>query len=369
MKVPYVDLGSQWLDIRDQVIKMVDSVLASGQYLEHEVVNSLEQSLANTLGVKGCTTTNSGTDALLFALQGLGIGRGDEVITVPNSFIASVAAIEHVGATTRFVDVGEDHLMNVDLVEEAINTKTRAVLPVHLEGKMCDMQRLHEICKRHDIVLIEDAAQAIGSFRDGLAPGVLSDAACFSLHPLKNLNACGDSGFVASNNSHLLERIASLKNHGQIQRNLSNEFGFVSRMDSLQAAIVNNRLTSLRSVIERRRDNAELYLELLGQSPDIKLPVTNSATFHTYHLFVVEIPRRNEIQEELANRGVETRVHYPRLISQQPAFTSRYGDKTLETPIALLQCSRILSLPIHQHLSEQQIRYTSSELVRALGHS
>jgi len=369
MRVPYVDLGAQWRDIRSEVLSKVDDVLESGSYLDHGIINQVEARLAEALGVKFCTTTNSGTDALLLVLYALGIGRGDEVITVPNSFIASVAAIEHVGATTRFVDVGEDHLMNVDMVEELITSKTRAVMAVHLEGKMCDMVRLQEICKRHNLIVIEDAAQAMGSRRDGFAPGSLSEAACFSLHPLKNLNACGDSGFVASNNPRLIERIASLKNHGQIERNLSGEFGFVSRMDSLQAAIVDHRLSSLETVIHTRKLNAEMYVNLLGNSSEVKLPVLHGNSKHTFHLFVVEIPNRNNIQDALAERGVETRVHYPRLISQQPAFVKRYGEQVSETPIALSQSSKILSLPIHQHLSEQQICYTSTELVRALGNS
>ena len=175
MKVPYVDLGSQWLSIRDRAIPKISEVLESGMYLEHPIIEDLEERIANRLGVKYTTSVNSGTDALIFSLVALGVTRGDEVITVPNSYIASVAAIEHIGATTVFIDVGPDHLINTDLIEEAITARTRAIMPVHLEGKMANMVAINRIAKKHGLLIIEDAAQAFGSKFLDHQPGNLSD--------------------------------------------------------------------------------------------------------------------------------------------------------------------------------------------------
>jgi len=366
LKVPYVDLGAQWRDIREVVLARIDEVLSSGMYLEHPLIQTLESQLAHVLGVNDCVSVNSGTDALLLTLVALGVKPGDEIITVPNSFIASVAAIEHVGAKTQFVDVGADHLMDIDQVESAITSRTVGVMAVHLEGKMCDMSRLAGICSRKGIFLIEDAAQAIGSLSAGLSPGQLSDAACFSLHPLKNLNACGDGGFVATNRHDIATKIRTLRNHGQESRNSSENFGVVSRMDSLQAAVVIERLRHLDTVIRIRRANARRYFELMRHQSDIKLPVYDESVSHSFHLFVIEVEKRDLVQSRLKQSGVETRIHYPRLISQQPAFLKRYGDQTFRTPIAVRQVESILSLPIHQHLSEKQVEFVAQRLVEAI---
>lgn len=179
-KVPYVDLGKQWLSIKDQALPRISEILESGMYLEHPIVEILESKIATRLGIKFAATLNSGTDALILSLAALGIGRGDEVITVPNSFIASVAAIEHVGAKAIFVDVSDDHLMDVSLIEEKITVRTKAIMPVHLEGKMVNMVAVNEIARKHGILVIEDAAQAFGSKFLDQHPGSLSDVACFS---------------------------------------------------------------------------------------------------------------------------------------------------------------------------------------------
>ena len=365
MQVPYVDLGAQWEDIRKEVLSEIDAVLKSGQYLDHPIIEKLEERLSVELGIARCVCVNSGTDALLLALHVLGIGKGDEVITVPNSFVASVAAIEHIGATTRFADVGPDHLIDVDSVESMIGPRTAAIMPVHLEGKVCNLTRLRRICDKHGLKLIEDAAQAIGASSDGVVPSQLSDIACFSLHPLKNLNGCGDGGFVSSGDATILNRIKALRNHGQKQRNLTEEFGYVSRMDSLQAAVISYRLTRLHGVIARRRHLADVYRRSLSYSKETQQPILCTNVFHTYHLYVVEVPRRNFVAQVLANAGIETRIHYPRLISEQPAFVAKYGEISSQTPNALKQCKQILSLPIHQHLSDRQVEYVAEVLCTA----
>jgi dTDP-4-amino-4,6-dideoxygalactose transaminase len=359
MKVPYIDLGSQWLSIKDRALPKISEVLESGMYLEHPIVEALEHRIASLLGVKYATTVNSCTDALIFSLVALGVTRGDEVITVPNSYIASVAAIEHIGATTVFIDVGEDHLMDTDLIEEAITPRTKAIMPVHLEGKMANMVEINQIAKKNNLLIIEDAAQAFGSKFLDFQPGNLSDVACFSFHPLKNLNASGDGGLIATNRYEIIEKINRLKNHGQKSRNLSDEFGFVSRLDSIQAAILDIKLDDLKSTIVKRQKNADLMVSLLNSS-FVTNPITRAEVFHTYHLFVVEIDNRNFIQTKLKEYGVDSKIHYPILITQQSAYRLKYPDKNWYIPNATKQVNRILSLPIHQSLSDDQIYYVAN---------
>jgi len=359
--VPYVDLGSLWLDIRDKALPLIDEILTSGKYLEHGVVTELESKLSSILGVKHVITLNSGTDALLMSLYAMGISRGDEVITVPNSFIASVAAIEHIGATTVFADVGDDHLLNTDKIEGLITSKTKAIMPVHLEGKMCDMQSIHRIASKYGLKIIEDAAQAFGSKFGELSPGQNSDVACFSLHPLKNLNGLGDGGFIATNDSSISNRVLRLRNHGQLTRNKSDEFGFVSRLDSIQAAILLLKLNDFKEVIAKRRKLASIYDSLLCGS-NVKTPSVSPSVFHTYHLYVIEVENREELQELLLNHGIETRIHYPIIIPEQEAFKKKYYGREEIIPVAMAQANRILSLPIHQNLTEKQVEFVAQIL-------
>lgn len=363
VQVPYVDLGSQWLAIKDRAIPKISDVLESGMYLEHPIVNSLEERIANKLGVKFATSVNSGTDALIFALAALGVTRGDEVITVPNSYIASVAAIEHIGATTVFIDVGPDHLMDTEMIEQAITSKTKAIMPVHLEGKMADMVSINRIAKQHGLMIIEDAAQAFGSKFLDYQPGSLSDVACFSFHPLKNLNAAGDGGLVVANNYELIEKVRNLKNHGQSSRNVSNRFGFVSRLDSIQAVILDIKLDELDSTITRRRSNANFYDEHF-YNLDIQKPIFLPEIFHSYHLYVIEMDNRDGIQKALSDVGIETKIHYPILIVDQEAYRNKYPTKKWHLPTAEKQSKKILSLPIHQNLSEIQLEYVTEQLAR-----
>ena len=361
MNVPYVALGSQWTDIRDEAMPLIDEVLSTGMYLEHELVGSLEENLASTIGVREAILVNSGTDALLMALLVLNIKRGDEVITVPNSFIASVAAITHVGANPVMVDVGADHLIDVEKIEAAITPRTKAIMPVHLEGKVCDMKRIMEIASKHGLKVIEDAAQAFGSEFSQVKAGAWGDISCFSLHPLKNLNSCGDGGFIATNDASIANRLRALRSHGQRERNNSEEFGFVSRFDSIQAAILTIRLKYVDSIIARRRVNATLYDSEFKKSK-IVIPFVDPRVFHTYHLYVVEVNNRDLVKEELAKVGIDTRIHYPKLITEQNAYLNRYGNGNLSIPKALEQRNRILSLPIHHHLREEQISFVSQTL-------
>jgi dTDP-4-amino-4,6-dideoxygalactose transaminase len=362
IRVPYLSLDTQWLEIRTEALELIDSVLTTGKYLEHEIVELVEFELAEKLDVRKVVLLNSGTDALMFALLALGVKRGDEVITVPNSFIASVAAIQHVGARPVMVDVGDDHLMNVDKIESAITPNTRAIMPVHLEGKVCDMESIQEIATLNNLFVIEDAAQAFGSKFNSSMAGSFSDIACFSLHPLKNLNACGDGGFIATDSLEMAKRIKALRNHGQIERNISSEFGFVSRFDSIQAAIVHLRLKRVDSVIEQRRMNANQYNSLF-RGTEVLAPVVDSRSFHSYHTYTIEVDDRDALRERLIGQGIDTRIHYPRLIIEQKAFIDNFGKCNQNVANAIRQKNRILSIPIHPNLSKEQIVHVANSIL------
>ena len=363
MKVPYVDLGAQWDSIKEEALPEISRVLSNGKSIGDPIIEVLECALAKYLNVKHCVTLNSGTDALLIGLKVSGIGRGDEVITVANSFIASTAAIAHVGAKPVFVDVGNDHLMDVNLIEMAITSRTKAIMPVHLEGKMCNMRAINEIAKKYNLTIIEDAAQSFGSKYSDKHPGYYSELACFSFHPLKNLNGIGDGGFIATNNSSIAERTAQLRNHGQIDRNTVSEFGFVSRLDSIQAIVLSTRLKYVDKVIEKRREIAQIYSTHL-KSEQIVSPVFNTETFHSYHLYVIEVDNRAQVVQNLEEVGIQTKIHYPTLICDQPAYISRFGNCEMNLINTRKQSQRILSIPIHQNLNRSQIEHVIEFLLK-----
>ena len=239
-----VDLTKQWKKEKRYLLPLIENVLSSGEYVNSKLIPLLEKKIAKFCGTKYTVCTNSGTDALTLGLYVLGIKRGDEVITVPNSFIASAASIAHLGAKPVFVDVNDEQLIDPTKIEKSITKKTKAIMVVHLSGRVADMKPIKKIAKKYKLFIIEDAAQSVGSKYFGKMTGSLGDIGCFSAHPLKNLNACGDSGFITTNNFLHYKKLKSLINHGLENRNMSAQYGYVSRLDSIQAVILNYRLKS-----------------------------------------------------------------------------------------------------------------------------
>jgi dTDP-4-amino-4,6-dideoxygalactose transaminase len=240
-RIPYVNLAAQYAAERDELIPIIDRILATGHWIGGDVIAELESEIAAYCGVKHALALNSGTDALILGLTALDVGPGDEVITPPNSFVASTAAIVHVGARPVFVDVLADQNIDPERVEAAITPRTKAIMPVHLTGRIAEMNAIGRIASRHNLFVIEDAAQSIGSRYAGKGSGAIGHVGCFSTHALKNLNACGDGGVLATNDDAIAERVRLLRNHGLVDRDTATRFGFVSRMDSLQAAILKFR--------------------------------------------------------------------------------------------------------------------------------
>ena len=353
LKIPYVNLGAQWESEKSELMPIIESVLASGNYVGGEVVDQFEIAISKFLGSPFCVAVNSCTDALVLGLAALGVRRGDEVITPPNSFIASTAAIVHLGATPVFADVLPNQSIDPNLVEKAITKKTKAIMPVHLGGRMVDMGQISQIAESYGVAVIEDAAQSIGSTFNGKLSGTFGDVGCFSAHPLKNLNALGDGGFVCFKSQEMAGEVKKLRSHGLIDRNTVEMFGYASRLDAIQAAVLTFRLTRLEATIKSRRANAELYRSLLN--PDfVFVPDDDLREKNSYHTFVVQVDRRDELIAHLLSCGIGTAIHYPIPIHLQPAAKFLgFGEGSF--PVTEKQAKRILTLPINQHLKEQEI--------------
>ena len=349
-QIPYVNLQAQWKEEKDELLPIIEKVLSCGQYVGGEELDKFEENIAKLCGVKYATGLNSGTDALIFALQLSDIGKGDEVITPPNSFISSTSAIINVGATPVFVDVLPDQNIDPSKIEAAITKNTKAIMPVHLTGRICDMGPIMKIANKNNLVVIEDAAQSIGSQYKGQTSGSIGHIGCFSTHPLKNLNACGDAGFLTTNDENIYNQSKTLRNHGMANRNIVNFFGNVSRMDNLQATILNYRLSKLDYVIQKRRSNAEVYFDQINMA-DIYIPEEKTYEYNTYHTFVVQTSHRDKLKEYLFSNGIDTAIHYPIPIHLQPA-SKKLGYKEGDFPITEQQSKQILTLPINQFLSK-----------------
>lgn len=360
--IPYVNLAAQGRDQIQDLQRIFEAVVLRGSFVgTDDEVEALEKRLAEYCGAEEAIALNSGTDALMLAMVAAGIGRGDEVITPPNSFVASTAAIVHIGATPVFVDVLADQNIDPEAIERAITPRTKAIMPVHLTGRVCRMDEIMEIAGRHGLVVIEDAAQAIGSLYKGRMSGSIGHFGCFSAHPLKNLNALGDGGFVATSDKAAATRMRRLRAHGMADRQTVEEWGLVSRMDVLQAAILNYRLDKLPDVIARRRANAALYQRLLRHEK-VHVPPCRNEEFNTFHTFVVQVDRRDELQEFLRSRGIRTAIHYPVPIHLQPAAKD-LGYKRGDFPVTERQAGRILTLPVNQYMSEADVEAVVGEVL------
>ncbi len=356
-EVPYVNLTAQFEAERASLMALIEGVMAAGAFIGGSEVARLEAALAAYCEMPYAMGVGSGTDALVLGMKALGIGPGDEVITPPNSFIASTASIVMSGATPVFADVLSDQNIDPESVAAAVTPRTKAIMAVHLTGRVAPMDKLAQIAERHGLLLIEDAAQAIGARYMGKSAGSLGDLACFSAHPLKNLNAMGDAGFIVTADGELAARIERLRNHGLVDRNTALEWSSASRLDTLQAAILLMRLATLDDVIGQRRANAEIYCQLLDPA-HVYIPPSRNIEFNSFHTFVIQVDERDKLKEFLARRGIRTAIHYPVPIHLQPAAES-LGYKKGQFPVTERQADRILTLPIHQFLSNDDIEYVA----------
>lgn len=356
MKIPYVNIASQHRSIKSELLGAMANVIDHGKFILGGEVEEFEKRFAELCRVRFAVGVNSGTDALILALRALGIGQGDEVITAPNSFVASTSCIMLVGARPVFVDVREDYNMDPALIEGAITSKTKALLPVHLTGRPADMDPIMEVARKHGLQVVEDCAQAVLAEYRGQRVGSFGSIGCFSLHPLKTLNACGDGGVLTTNDKSLYERFKILRNIGLRTRDDCVAWSGNSRLDTIQAAVLLVKIKHLDAWTEKRRSNAAFYANALAGVPGLQVPVERPHEKAVYHTFVLQAARRDELKQHLAANGVETAVHYPIPIHlHEAAHGLGYGIGSF--PVGEGQAKRILSLPVYPELGSDELDY------------
>ncbi len=366
MRVPLVDLKRQYASIKDEIDAAIAGVLGECNFIMGAPVAAFEAAFADVIGCAGSVGVASGTAALHLSLRALGIGPGDEVITVAHSFMATAEAISMVGAVPVFVDIDPaTYCMDADRAAEAVGERTRAIVPVHLYGHPAPMTALTALAARHGLKVVEDACQAHGAaLPDGARVGTLGDLACFSFFPGKNLGAFGDAGGVTGTDMAALERVRRLRNHGRASKHEHAEIGFGERMDTLQAAILGAKLPHLDGWIEARRRIAAGYVQRLS-GLDLVLPGERSGYRHAYHLFVIRVAERDRVLRHLNDRGIEAGIHYPVPLHRQPAYASG-GCRAQALPETERAAAEILSLPIFPEMTEAQLDFVCASLAESL---
>lgn len=350
----FSDLEAYWGDIR--------VLVKTGDFTLGKALLEFERKFANLSRAPYAIGVASGTDALILSLKILGIGPGDEVITTPTTFIATVGAILATGALPVFVDSEDGFVMDASKVEAAITPRTKAIVPVHFTGNVADMPAISKIALKHNLVIVEDACQAIGASIDGQPVGSWGACACFSLHPLKNLNVWGDGGMIVTRSAELAEKLRLYRNHGLKNRDEVVLFGLNSRLDTLQAAIGNRLIGQIEFITRQRIANAMRYDEAFQDLAEfIRIPRRRPGVKHVYHLYLLRVKRRDELLAYLNQNGIEAKVHYPIPIHLQEA-ARHLGYKKGDFPVSEADSQTILTLPAHQHLTEDEMEYTIEQV-------
>ena len=365
MKVPFVDLETQYGMIKSEIDKAITDVIEESAFIGGKYVTEFEEKFADFCNSKFCIGVGNGTDALYIALRALGVGQGDEVITVANSFIATSEAITMTGARVVFVDCNS-HTYNIDAgkITAAVTTRTKAVVPVHLYGQPADVAKIKEIADEYGLFIVEDAAQAHGAEINGQRVGNFGDMGCFSFYPGKNLGAYGDAGAIVTNKEDLAVKCRMIANHGRLEKYDHQFEGVNSRLDGLQAAILSVKLKHLEKWTELRRANAERYNKLFGGT-NVVTPFEVSGVKHVYHLYVVRVRNRDAVQVSLKKHGIATGVHYPVALPNLPAY-AYLGHVADDFPVATKYSKEVLSLPMYPELSNDQIEYVCERLIEAI---
>jgi len=357
MNVPFLDLKSQYEPLADEIQRRIATVLNNTAYILGEDVSQFEQDFAAFVESQHCVGVASGCDALAWGLRACGVEPGDEVITVANTFIATALAISSVGATIKLVDCNEDdYLMNIDQLEAAITDKTKAIIPVHLYGQGVDMTRLLELANKYNLAVVEDTCQSHGAKQNGKNLGTFGDVGCFSFYPGKNLGAYGDAGAAVSNSKEHAGFINFARNYGQSKKYHHDVLGWNSRMDTVQAAVLNVKLPHLAGWNEARYQVALKYIEGMKDLPVI-MPKINEGNTHVFHLFIARHPERDQIMEFLGERGVSTGLHYPVPIHLQNCYKDTIAYSEGDFPVAEKYAHEIMSLPIFPEMTDEQVTH------------
>jgi len=360
-KVKFVNLGKQYLGLRQEILDKFDEISKNGDYILSKEVSEFEENFAMYCGTKYAAAVGNGSDALYLVLLSLGIGLNDEVITAPNSFVSTAGVIARAGARIVFCDVDDDMNIDPSLIESVISERTKAILPVHLTGRVADMDRIQTIADKYNLFVVEDAAQAVGAVYKNKKAGSFGIGAGFSLHPLKNLHVHGDGGIVTTDDLELYKKIIKYRNHGLQNRDECEFWGINTRLDSINAGIGNIKLRYLNEWNNRYRKIARMYTDNLNSY--VKVPKERDYEKPVYHRYIIRHPDRNKLQAFLANSGIETKVNYPIPLHLQPAATG-LGYKKGDFPITEQLANNILSLPLYPELEDDQVFYVIEKIIK-----
>jgi dTDP-4-amino-4,6-dideoxygalactose transaminase len=362
IKVPFLDLKAHHEPIRDEIRQAIERVIDANAFAGGPFVEAFEKDWAAFCGTRHAIGVGNGTDALWLTLLALGVGPGDEVITVPSTFMATAEAVSFCGARPVFVDIEPvTYTMDPARLERAITPRTRAIIPVHLFGQVADMDPILEVARRHGIPVVEDAAQAHGATYKGRRAGTFGIAGCFSFYPGKNLGAFGEAGAVVTNDAELADRIRCLRDHGQVRKYHHDHIGWNARMDGIQGAVLQVKLRRLAAANEARRNHARQYARFLADVEQVVLPVEAPGRTHVYHVYAVRVPDRDEVLQRMGWRGIACGIHYPIPVHLQKAY-QHLGYDEGSFPVAE-QCAReFLSLPMYPELRPEQVELVATEL-------
>jgi dTDP-4-amino-4,6-dideoxygalactose transaminase len=366
MKVRYSYLPQQFADA-DDLWAQLKAFVPTGDFTLGKPLTQFEQSFAKLIGTKHAIGVGSGTDAIKLGLKALGVGYGDEVITTANTFIATVGAINEIGARPVFVDCDDTFCMNVDLVEAAITPKTKAIVPVHFTGYMTDMVKLMPIAQKHGLPVVEDACQSILGAQNGRNAGTWGNTGAFSLHPLKNLNVWSDGGVIVTSDDKLDQQLRLLRNHGMRNRDEIEILGYNSRLDTIQAVVGNWLIPQTQSIADRRIANAAYFDSQLGQIKQIRIPPRRPDMRIVYHLYIIFAEQRDELLKYCIDRGIEAKVHYPVPLYQQDGLKF-LGYKAGQFPVTDAHTKNIITFPCDQHLSREEQDYVIETVRSFYGH-
>jgi dTDP-3-amino-2,3,6-trideoxy-4-keto-D-glucose/dTDP-3-amino-3,4,6-trideoxy-alpha-D-glucose/dTDP-2,6-dideoxy-D-kanosamine transaminase len=356
MRVKYSYLEEQFKDYQT-ILNKIGEVVKTGDFTLGKAVQEFEEKFAGIIGAKYGIGVNSGTDALFLSLKAMGVGPGDEVITAPNTFIATVGAIAAAGARPVFVDITDEFVINPELIEGAITSRTKAIMPVHYAGVPADMDRIMAIAHRHSLPVIEDSCQAISASLNGKCAGTFGTTGGFSLHPLKNLNVWGDSGVIVTNSEAIRDRLILLRNHGLRNRDEVDIFGYNSRLDSIQAVVGNHLIKDMNWITETRIHWAQKFDSAMGKLANwITVPKRRSNKRYVHHLYMIMAKDRDRLLEFMIQNGIEAKVHYPIPLHLQRC-SSHLGYQEGDFPITETQAKSIITLPVHQHLREEEVNF------------
>lgn len=361
MNVPFVDLKSQYLSLKSEIDPAIQSVINETAFIGGKYVEGFEKAYAEKYGMKHCVSCANGTDAIYITLKALGIGFGDEVITVANSWISTSETITQAGARPVFVDIDEYFHIDPAQIEGKITKKTKAIIPVHIFGQPADIKAVKEICDKHELYLIEDCAQSHFATFQGKKAGTFGMAGTFSFYPGKNLGAYGDAGAIVTDDDDFARNARLFANHGSLQKHIHEIEGINSRLDSIQAVVLKAKLAHIDEWNRARNSHALKYNALLAGVEQVKCPRLRPDTFHIFHLYVIRASRRDDLAAFLKTKGVFTGIHYPTALPLMPAY--RYlKHKPSDFPVAYQCQDEILSLPMYPELTEEQISHVTESI-------